>query len=992
MRKLSMLALVLFFCSAFSVPAQTPDTASLSGQVEDTTHAVVAHATISVTNQVTGLQRTTLTDDKGEFQLSGLPVAGTYRVESHKDGFANAVLKSVSLAGGSSAKVTIVLNISPASESVTVEGGANDVRIDEPQLGDFLDAVEIDSTPLLNRRITFLPLLNAANRPAINQGDIFMNQDLFTTNGAGRRQTWFEVDGGNGNDSWGRQTIFTNIPKDAVEEMTVLTNGFSAEYGGGTGSVVNIVTKSGGDKLHGDLLEVYRPSGPEAALSGFNSSNATSGNQITNDTLTQTAGSISGKLLRNDPTHFFLAGEMSQENRASPVTSPLAPGNFIGHYRDLLLFLRLDRQFSEKNNAFFRESDDGFYDTNPNGIVGGSSLPSVARTFRRRTYTTEIGDTAVLSPSIVNNLRVQFQLASPITEFDPVINGTQFSVPISGGGTTTTFTSGTSQSALLMNHQYEFNDTVAVARGKNQLILGGDVIYARTGGNSKEFGGPIYLGKFTYITCTLAPPATPAQIDAYCESPTWLDNINNVANYQQSYGNASYTVDDVLYAAFAQDDYRISKKVVLNLGLRYFGQTFTDTHTAFEPRVGVDIDPFGNGSTVLRAGFGIYYSQIVDNEEASYALTGPTGVFNYTAQPGQVGFPTSVAAAPLPAFPPGAVAPLRSLYLRPGQSTYLNHFLPTSTLIGYPAALLNPYTEQYTASLEQRLANNMILSIDYVGAHTVHVLRPLDVDPPSTYVRPSGPNVNLTPRSAILTNCTRPYWINWFAQSGATCLTSSASQQPPYSTIQSDVNDGFLHYDALDVNLRKSFGTKGVLLASYTWSHTLDNVDPDATSQNPNDPNQTGAAEYANALYDQRNRFVLSGFYTVPLKVKIGGIATMAGGLPYNLTTGITNSGDTGATTDRPEINGVIVGRNTSRGTPVYYVDPFVERDFAFFERVRLDLRAEAFNVLNHANFVSFNGVYGTGTTPSLTLGSPTYGITAQLPARQLQFTAKVSF
>ncbi len=142
------------------------------------------------------------------------------------------------------------------------------------------------------------------------------------------------------------------------------------------------------------------------------------------------------------------------------------------------------------------------------------------------------------------------------------------------------------------------------------------------------------------------------------------------------------------YAVFAQDDYRLSSKVVLNVGLRYYGQTFTDTHTAFEPRIGFDADPFGNGRTVLRGGFGIYYSQIVDNEEADYALTGPTGVFNYTAARSQVGFPTSIAAAPLPAFPAGAVAPLRSLYIRPGESAYLNQFFPTSTLIGYPSALL----------------------------------------------------------------------------------------------------------------------------------------------------------------------------------------------------------------------------------------------------------------------------------------------------------------
>ena len=90
-------------------------------------------------------------------------------------------------------------------------GSANDARIDQPQLGIHLGPEQIQQTPLLSRRITYLPLLNAANRPAINQGDIFMNENLFTTNGAGRRQSYFEVDGANSIDSWGRQTIFTNV-------------------------------------------------------------------------------------------------------------------------------------------------------------------------------------------------------------------------------------------------------------------------------------------------------------------------------------------------------------------------------------------------------------------------------------------------------------------------------------------------------------------------------------------------------------------------------------------------------------------------------------------------------------------------------------------------------------------------------------------------------------------------------------------------------------
>ena len=194
----------------------------------------------------------------------------------------------------------------------------------------------------------------------------------------------------------------------------------------------------------------------------------------------------------------------------------------------------------------------------------------------------------------------------------------------------------------------------------------------------------------------------------YCET-TWISNIANVANYSQSYGNAAYTVNDAIWSLFAQDDYRVTRKLTVNAGLRYERQTFTDANLNFAPRAGFDWNIFGDGSTVVRGGFGIYYSQIVDNDEANYALTGPTGVFTYTATPTQVGFPTSFAAAPLPVFPTGAVMPLRTLYLRPGLSSYYNQFFPTSTLVGYPGKLLNPYSEQYTASIEQQLAGHWVL-------------------------------------------------------------------------------------------------------------------------------------------------------------------------------------------------------------------------------------------------------------------------------------------
>jgi hypothetical protein len=977
MRKVPVFLTALFAATAILF-AQTPDTATIHGHVVDQSHAGVGGVTLTATNSQTGLKRTAESDAAGDFSLAGLPISGAYTVTATKAGFADAKLDNVTLTGDTAADLELQLNVAGGQSQITVTGVAGQVRSDEPQLGTVLDTAQMDATPLLGNKITNLPLLNAANRPAISQGDVFMNQTLITTNGAGRRQAWFEVDGANAIDAWGRQTLIPTLPREAVQEMDILTNAFSAEYGGSMGSMINIISKSGGSQFHGEAIETWRPGDTAAALSGFSqiSSNA-AGNTLLSDTLGQSDLDLGGPLGSSGKTHFFVAGEFSREDKASPVISPVEPGVYVGHYHGWLGFFRLDHQINDKNNVFFRGDIDAFFDTNPNGIVGGNSLPSVARVFHKRTYAPEIGETAILSPRFVNNVRVQFQLADPITQFIPVIYGTQFSVPISTGGT---FTSGTSQSALLINRQYEVNDTVSGVFGRHQIRFGADVIVAHNGGNSKEFGGPSYLGVLTYNTCT--------QALSICEGSTYLDNISNVKTYSQSYGNAAYTVTDTLFSGFVQDDFHVRQDLTINMGVRYELQTFTNSRKDFAPRAGFSYNVGGDAKTVIRGGFGIYYSQIVDNSEANYALTGPTGVFTFTASPGQVGFPTSVAAVPLPLFPTGGAVPLRSLYVRPGNSSYLNQFFPTSTLVGYQSGLWNPYSEQWTMGVERRLGNGWVLAVDYVGSHTLKINRPLDVDPPSSFIR-TAPGQTRTPQAA---NCTRPYWIWWYGQNGTACNAAAATNpQPPYSVIQSDVNDGYLYYDALDVNLRHTFSSRLSMLLSYTWSHAIDNVDPDTTSQNPNDPNFTGKIENANAIYDQANRFVLSGLYVLPLKIHFSGVATLASGLPYNITTGTTNSGDTGATTDRPVINGVVVGRNAGHGRPIYDIAPALERAFGT-ERFNVDLRAEAFNVFNHANFVGYSGTYGNGATAGAGFGAPLVGITAQLPARSLQFSVKLRF
>src|SRR5579875_2494968 len=219
---------LLALFSALLLNAQTPDTATIKGNVVDQSRAPIENVEITLTNNLTALKRSTQTDANGNFSFVGLPIAGTYDIRASKAGFSDAQLANLTLGGGRTATATLQLNVAGGQTEVTVTGVVGEVRTDEPQLGDRLGSRQMEETPLLDRKITYLPLLNAANRPAINQGDVFMNEELFTTNGAGRRQTWFEIDGSTGNDSWGRQTIFSNIPVAAVQEMTILENAFSA--------------------------------------------------------------------------------------------------------------------------------------------------------------------------------------------------------------------------------------------------------------------------------------------------------------------------------------------------------------------------------------------------------------------------------------------------------------------------------------------------------------------------------------------------------------------------------------------------------------------------------------------------------------------------------------------------------------------------------------------------------------------------------------------
>ncbi|MBS1798131.1 MAG: TonB-dependent receptor [Acidobacteria bacterium] len=930
--------------------AQTIDSATIKGSVADQRGAVIAGAAIVVTNQSTGLKRDVVTDGDGNFTFSNLPLTGKYKLTVSSNGFADGVKDNIELRANEAAAFNFTLAVKGATEvgNVTIQGTTEGVQSDSAQLATRLDLRKIDETPVLGRKLTNLVQLNSSVRPARGTGDLFLNNYLFVINGNGRRQTTFSVDGSTGNDDWGRQTIFTNLPFSTIQEFTVLTNPVSAEFGRTAGNVVNVVTKSGTNDFDSDLLFLVRPSGIQTKQP--------LANRRTRDELLQLSGVFSGPLVE-DRTHFLVGGEGNWQQRSTVVSSVLAPGTFDGKYKQGMFFARVDHRLDENNTLTGRFNLERFTDTNPSDAVGGNNLPSAARTFARNTYSAQLSETAVLSHRFVNEARAVFLLGSPITQFSPANPSTQLIRPIS--------TEGESRSALLTNRQFQFADTLSANVGDHSVKFGGDLEYSSSGGNGQEFGTGFILGQFRFTNARSSNPAI----------PTSALTIADAASFTQSFGNADYTVKQWLWSAFVQDDWRLRRDLTLNLGLRYERQTFTDDTNNFAPRIGFAYNVMGDNKTIVRGSYGVYYSQLRANLGAQFNLGGPTGVFTFTATPGQLGFPTSLTA--LPSFPAGASLPARDIVIRPGRASYYSQFFDTSRLRGYPAALLNPTTQQGTIGVERDLGGNYFLKVDFVSAHTNKIDRLLDLNAPSVFI-PFQTLATAT-RTATQANATRP-------------ITPVANG---YRRIQVVINEGLSDYNGLQINLEKRLGRKFSFLASYTLSKTTNTVEPDAGSGDPADVNLLGENERALSQLDQRHRFVFSGSYRLPFGFTFGGVQTMAAGRPYAITAGVDTNGD-GSTADRPfdTSTGTFLRRNAGKGTPTYATDLFLQKTFAYRERAKFEFRVEAFNVFNHRNIYGRSGNYGNAIigTPSPLLGTAVGGIANTDPGREIQFLMRFRY
>ncbi|HYX53776.1 MAG TPA: TonB-dependent receptor, partial [Candidatus Limnocylindrales bacterium] len=452
-----------------------------------------------------------------------------------------------------------------------------------------------------------------------------------------------------------------------------------------------------------------------------------------------------------------------------------------------------------------------------------------------------------------------------------------------------------------------------------------------------------------------------------------------VTSFTQAFGNQNYNIKEALWDVFVQDNWKLRPDLTLDLGLRYEGQTFTGDTNNLGPRLGFAWMVPHMRSTVLRGGYGIYYSEERTDLAAADILGGASGPISFTVRPGQPGFPTSFS--PILNFPPGTVFPARDITVRPGQCGQLNQILNVSALRFCPDALLNPYTQQWTFGMEHQFATTWVFSMDYVGQHTIRIERPVDLNAPAPFlpastgaIRGGGSNLN---NAANLADASRPI----------------VPVPGGFRRVITNANLGSCTYNALQLRLNKRLSSHLSLLLGYTWSHSIGTVDQDAAQQDPLDSNLLGSVEKASTIFDQRHRATLSGTYQLPWNMMFSTFAQLGSGFPYNITTGVDNNGD-GSTSDRPFINGSLLPRNAGQGTPIYDVATSLQKTFSLGERSKVSLRAEAFNIFNHQNIYSRNGVFGNDPAgkPLLTFATPAAGIANVGQPRELQFLARITF
>ncbi|HWQ33842.1 MAG TPA: TonB-dependent receptor [Blastocatellia bacterium] len=909
---LAVPAVLLFISQA--VFGQTALTGALRGVVTAQGNgSVIPGARVIVSNNELRFTREAVTSDAGEFVILGLPPGANYRVTASAVSFRELTRQIAAISSGETATVDFALEVAPLTESVNIIGDAPGIVSNAPEISQVLDTRRIAELPSNGRSLNRFALLDPHVRNTAGLGSDGSGSARLAINANSFRHTHYRLDGNSNYES-----VFANAPQQqvslsSVQEFKVLTNQYSAEFGGSSAGIISTTTRSGSDEFHGEGFAFLRPSGIQARP-------PVSSLRVPNQ-LWQFGGALGGPVIRNR-ANFFVSYERSLTDRGSFIQSPVQ-SVFTGRQRDHLALARTDYRFSDTHSVGLRLNGAFSRNNNVGDAVSGFNQPSTAKDTTVQSAAGQLTDRKTWG-TMLNELRLSYSNAvpsssRPVGEPSVVIVRPNYS------------TEGNSAYSFVRTKNVQLSDQLAWQHGRHELRFGAEYLRQKITDDSFSL-----YGTYTFAPGAPQPGEKPVQ-------------------YSQTFGRQLLRYGQTAIAGFVQDNWRVTSRLTLNPGLRYEFQSLTDERNNFAPRLGFAWDVKGNGNTVIRGGGGVYYDQYyfyIVRRFFFQGITSPT--VSLTLKPTDPGFPTFPnSLTTLPGSPSSA---RRDLYLAPER-------------------LLNPYSTQFSLGLQQKLPGGMTLTLDGISSHTVRQMRAFDINAPAPFPR-TAPGLIRSSKDA---DATRP--LKTYAGLAV-------------RNVLFIENTGMSDYDALDVGLVKGFAKRVQFEAHYIWnSATTDSMffgEP-----NTGVPSDWGnlRLEHGPSDFHQRHRFVGHGLVELPWQTQASFILTLASGLPVDPRTGVDNNGDSNLV-DRPvnPATGAVFARNSFRTPMQASVDLSLSKRLVVLEKMRLEMRAEAFNLLNHSNFIRVNSTWGNGTTPLATFLAPVAGISNVDPGRQFQFGLRLTF